>query len=305
MTAPPGAVPEPGGLPLVSVIVPVHEDRAALLRCLGALREQDLDGSRFEVLVCDNGSLHDPVAPDDVVGAVSPSVILVTTTESGSYFARNRCLERAVAPVLAFTDADCTPHRAWLREGLAAMERTGADLLAGRVATYTRRVPPTAVELYEQETAFPQEWYVAEMGFGVTANLFVRRTVFDDVGPFDQRLRSGGDRELCTRAGAASHRISYSPDAIVDHPARATVGEIAAKAGRVLRGARDDGRLGPARTMVTGLRPPLGALRRAAASPRLHGARQRAKYVAGEVTAHYVRWLAEARVRFGPAHARR
>lgn len=298
MTTPPVRSSERGQGLLVSVVVPVHEDREVLLRCLDALRAQDLDGSLFEVLVCDNGSLRDPVTPDGVVGAHAPTVTLITTAESGSYLARNRCLERASAPVLAFTDADCTPHRAWLREGLAAIERTGADLVAGRVATYTRRVPPTAVELYEQETAFPQERYVEQMGFGVTANLFVRRCVFDDVGPFDQRLRSGGDRELCERAGAAGHRISYGPDAVVDHPARATVAEISAKADRVLRGALEDGRLGPVRTMVVGLRPPLGALRRAAASPTLSGARQRALYVVGEVTAHYVRWMAEVRIRW-------
>ena len=285
------------GAPGISVIVPVHEDREGLRRCLAALRAQDVDPGRFEVVVCDNASRQHPVSAEDLTGPELPRVVLLTSGVPGSYGARNRCLEVAAGTVLAFTDADCTPHPDWLSAGTAALEEQGADLVAGRVDTYTTHQPPTPMELWERENAFPQRRYVEEMGFGVTANLFVRRPVFDAVGPFDERLRSGGDRELCTRAAAAGHRLVYGRSAAVDHPARATVAEVAHKARRVLAGARDDGRLGPARSLVRGLRPPLGAARRALASPRLTSRRERVGYVVGEVTAHYVRWFAEVQVR--------
>lgn len=281
----------------ICVVVPVHDDRDALRRCLAALRAQDVDAASFEVVVCDNASTRDPVAASDLEGAEHPSIRLLAVAEPGSYNARNRCLEATDAPLLAFTDADCTPRPGWLREGLAALEISGADLVAGKVETYTQHVPPTPIELFEQETAFPQQRYVEEMAFGVTANLFVRRAVFDAVGPFDERLFSGGDRELCTRAVSAGHRIAYGAGAVVDHPARATLAEIAAKARRVLIGARDDGRLSPASSLLPRLKPPLGAVRRARSSPRLVGARDRSGYVMGEVAAHYVRWFAEVQVR--------
>lgn len=290
-----------GGADLrVSVIVPVHEDAAALRTCIAALRDQDLDPSRYEVFVCDNGSTHDPASDADIAppaGDSGPDVRLLTSREPGSYRARNRCLTLACGPVLAFTDADCRPHPTWLSAGLADLERTGADLLAGRVDTYARRVPPTPVELFEVETAFPQEKYVATMRFGVTANLFVRRSVFDDVGPFDGELMSGGDRELCDRAVRGGHAIAYSPGAVVDHPARATVAELATKARRVLAGARDDGRLGSLSGLARRAVPPMGAVRRARASPRLTTRRDQVMYIVGEMAAHYVRWSAEVRVR--------
>lgn len=279
------------------MVVPVHDDREALRRCVAALRDQDVESASFEVVVCDNASTRDPLAADDLSGPDHPRVRLLSLPEPGSYHARNRCLEIAEAPVLAFTDADCTPRPGWLREGLAALETTGADLVAGRVDTYVQRTPPTPIELFERETAFPQQRYVEGMGFGVTANLFVRRSVFDAVGPFDEHLRSGGDRELCNRAVAAGHRLVYGGGAVVDHPARATVAEVAEKARRVLVGARDDGRLGSARSLVRRLKPPLGAAGRARASSRLASRRERLGYVVGEVLAHYVRWVAEVQVR--------
>ena len=291
---------ESGAAPRVSVVVPVHDDAQGLRSCLAALREQDLDPAAFEVIVCDNASTLDPVTQADLAPLAhhDPSgVTLITTGEPGSYRARNRCLPRARGAVLAFTDADCTPHHTWLSAGLADLERSGASLLAGRVDTYARHRPPTPVELFEVETAFPQEKYVATMSFGVTANLFVRRDVFEAVGPFDAGLLSGGDREFCERAVKRGHRISYSDAAVVDHPARASAAELATKAERVIAGAKADGRLGPARHLLAGARPPLGALGRAVRSPRLTTPRDRVMYVVGELIAHYVRWLAEVRVR--------
>ncbi len=292
----------PGSAPQVSVVVPVHDDAAGVRRCLAALRVQTLEASAFEVLVCDNASTWSPVTAADVEApgardGSGPVVSLLTTDEPGSYRARNRCLPLARGTVLAFTDADCTPHPTWLSEGLAALERTGDDLVAGRVDVYPEHHPPRPVELYEVESAFPQEKYVQAMGFGVTANLFVQRSVLDDVGPFDETLLSGGDRELCERAVRAGHGISYAASAVVDHPARASVAELWTKAVRVMGGARADGRLRPARRWLSGARPPLGAVLRARRSTRLVSRRDRVGYVLGELTAHYVRWTAEGAVR--------
>ncbi len=302
-----------GALPsalAVTVIVPVHEDAAALRRCLAALRAQDLAAGSFDVVVCDNASVHDRVLAADVAlqeGQHGPQVTLVESAEPGSYRARNRCLPQARGAVLAFTDADCRPHPTWLSEGLAALQGEGEnerpDLVAGRVAVHAQHVPARPVELYEVETAFPQEKYVRTMSFGVTANLFVRRSVVEDVGPFDESLLSGGDREFCERAVRRGHRIAYAASAVVDHPARASVAELRTKATRVLVGARADGRLGPWSGLLRQARPPLGAIQRARRSPRLATARDRAMYVAGEVTAHYVRVIAEVRVRTSPGGA--
>ena len=290
--------------PRVSVIVPVHDDAEGLRACLAALRDQDLVPGAYEVIVCDNGSQADPVTEADLLPRTDEEwdenasrVTLITTGEPGSYRARNRCLPQARGDVLAFTDADCRPHPTWLSAGLADLDRSDGALLAGRVDTYARHHPPTPVELFEVETAFPQEWYVATMNFGVTANLFVRRDVFELVGPFDEHLLSGGDREFCERAVRHGHRISYSPAAAVDHPARASVAELATKAERVIAGAWADGRLGPGWQLLAGARPPLGAFVRARRSPRLTEPRDQVMYVVGELAAHYVRWLAEVKVR--------
>ncbi len=274
--------------PVVSVVVPVHEDSAGLARCLAALARQDLPLDQVEVVVCDNGSGADRARAEDVASA-HPRATLLVTDEPGSYRARNTCLAVARGRVVALTDADCVPEPSWLRRGLEAVDADGVDIAAGRVRVFAQHSPPTPVELYEVRNAFPQEHYVRTLGFGVTANLFVRREVFDRVGPFDEVLRSGGDREFCERAGRAGARLTYAEQAVVDHPARSTVAEVAEKTRRVVRGAVDAGLAPPTtRQWLRQALPPLGAPARAVAT---YGTwRDRVGYVGGEVVSHYLRW---------------
>ncbi len=272
------------------MVVPVHQDPEALASCLAALRAQDLPYERFEVVVCDNGSSTRRVRREDVKSAAPLNVTLLVTDDAGSYRARNACLRHARGRVLAFTDADCTPQPDWLRRGLEALDAGGVELVAGRVEVYAQHRPPTPTELFELLNAFPQERYVARHGFGVTANLFVRREVFERVGPFAEELLSGGDREFGERARAAGARIAYCVDAVVRHPARVNIAELATKTRRVVRGALDAGHAPPNwRSWLRQAVPPLGAHRRSKAFPNR---RDRLAYIGGEVAAHYVRWWA-------------
>lgn len=223
----------------VTVVVPVRDDPTGLARCLDALAALDRDGLDVDVVVADSASTP-PVAVD------RPGVRVVRVDEPGSYRARNAALATVDADVVAFTDADCAPRRDWLVRAVAALD-AGADVVAGRVAVHPRDPErPTSVELFEAMFAFPQEYYVREHGYGVTANLVVRRTVLDRVGHFDASLPSGGDGEWGRRAVDAGARLVHAPDAVVDHPARRTWRQLAAKRRRTMEGAvllDADGRL--------------------------------------------------------------
>src|SRR5690606_11370451 len=81
----------------------------------------------------------------------------------------------------------------------------------------------------------PQERYVRH-GYGATANLGTTRMVLDRVKGFDARRKSGGDADFCRRATGSGSGLEYLPQAIVDHPARATWLELKTKARRVKGG---------------------------------------------------------------------
>lgn len=216
--------------PTVTVVVPVKNDEARLRGCLEALGQQSYPADLVEILVVDNGS-EPPVAE----GLGPPGTKLLREGRSGSYAARNRALAVARGEVVAFTDADCRPRADWLRAGVDVLLREEADYVVGRIEVVAASSRPTLMERYERAEAFPQERY-AKHGFGATANLLVRRRAFDIVGVFDPALRSGGDREWGRKAAEAGLLSVYAASAVVQHPARRTVGELIEKLDRVIRG---------------------------------------------------------------------
>jgi glycosyltransferase involved in cell wall biosynthesis len=243
--------------PLVTVIVPVLDDADGLERCLTALETQDL-ATPWEIVVADNGSRE----PPDAVVARSSRARMVREPVRSSYAARNAALRVARGPFLAFTDADCSPDPTWLRRGVEVLEaRAALDAVAGQVVVTTRdRDNANAAELFEIVHGFQQSRYVAEYGFGATANLFVRRAAVEGIGGFDPSLASGGDAELCQRLSAAGGVVVYHEDVVVRHPARASLRAILRKTRRVICGREELRRRrgGPRRTvrgeLITALR---------------------------------------------------
>lgn len=219
--------------PLVSVVVPVHDDAERLRGCLAALRRQSVPAARVEILVADDASSD---APEQVCAEFGARCL--HRPRGGSYAARNAALREAGGAVLAFTDADCRPDAYWLERGLARLEQDPAiGVLAGPVRLFCADPDsPTVAERYELATAFPQRAYAEEGHWGATANLFVRRAVFESVGDFDGTLLSGGDKEWGQRAHRNGVRVAFVADAVVDHPARSTTDALTRKERRVADG---------------------------------------------------------------------
>jgi GT2 family glycosyltransferase len=134
--------------------------------------------------------------------------------------------------VIAVTDADCRATPDWLRHGLEDLEALDVDLLGGHIDVPLRE-RPTAAELVDFCRYLDQRRALEEAGFGATANLFVRRRVFDTIGAFNDRLISGGDRELCLRATGAGFKIAYTPRAAIVHEPRLSARELMRKCYRM------------------------------------------------------------------------
>jgi glycosyltransferase involved in cell wall biosynthesis len=220
--------------PFVSVIIPVFNDAVRLALCLRALDAQTYPPSRYEVIAVDN----DSTAPVDGVVSQFRQARWTEERVKSSYAARNKGLALATGDVFAFTDSDCIPSADWIERGVAALENTPhCGLVAGRVALFYRDPDhPGAVELYDNLTSFPQEKYVAEGHYGVTANLFTSRAIMESVGQFDGMLQSGGDREWGRRVHGAGFALVYADDVCVAHPARYRFGDLMGKAMRVITG---------------------------------------------------------------------
>lgn len=219
-------------MPQITVIVPVYQDwdnAQELIRCL---QKQTLAEDRWTALFVDNGSDY---VPEE--STVPGFVTIIHCVQPGSYAARNKALESAKGDYLVFTDADCRPSPCWLERMLNRFEEgDGPGLVAGEVCVDKLTPgPPNIYELYDMALGLPQKRYVAR-GYAVTANLAVRREVFEAIGPFDDNRFSGGDAEFCRRASGAGYSLVFEQSALVYHPARFEWEQLARKVRRVKGG---------------------------------------------------------------------
>jgi glycosyltransferase involved in cell wall biosynthesis len=164
---------------VVTVIVPARDAETTMPRTLATLAAQDL-GADYEVIVVDNGSRDGTAA----LAERSSTVTRVIRRERGEGpgAARNAGVEAARGAVLAFLDSDCRATPGWLAAGAEAME--DADLVQGRV------LPDPDVPLGPFDRTLSVG---AAHGLFESANLFVRRELFERIGGFPAGLEAGGE----------------------------------------------------------------------------------------------------------------
>lgn len=213
-------------LPFVSVIIPTYNDWDRLNKCLKALSNQTYPHKRFEVIIINNNPLD--YIPDKIKNY---NYSIVTESTVGSYAARNKGISLSKGDILAFTDSDCIPDTFWIERAINKFNE-GCDRIAGHIDIFPTDVNPNIAELYDMTFGFDQQ-ISAMNGLSVTANMFARKSLFDEYGKFKSSLFSGGDTEWSRRVYSKGVSINYDPEVIVMHPARKSIKELLNKRHRV------------------------------------------------------------------------
>jgi len=194
-------------LPTISVIVPVLNAASTLGRCVAALTRQDYPADRVEWIVVDNGSDDGSL---EVLRSVS-EVRCLQEPRPGAYAARNTGVSIASGDILAFTDPDCVVDAGWLRAVARAFEDPTVLVALG----VRRPAPDVGLNrlLGDYEVA-KDEWMLScgnpRKYYGYNNTMAVRRSAWEQCGPFDDRLR-GADtifvRRVVDVAGCAAVRL--------------------------------------------------------------------------------------------------
>ena len=172
---------------MISVVIPARDAAELLGGCLDGLAAQEGD---FEVIVVDDGSA-DGTAELAERHPLRPQVLRLPGG-GGPGLARAAGAQAARGDVLAFTDADCVPQPGWLAAGQRCLD-AGADFVQGRT------VPPDNVIVGPFDRAL---WVTGAWGLYESANLFVRRAVYEAAGGFDAGIEAREERFLGGRAPA-------------------------------------------------------------------------------------------------------
>ncbi len=126
----------------------------------------------------------------------------------------------------------------WLEKSLSAVvNKNSLGFVGGKINYFVKdENNMTAVELWEMLNHYDQDRCVNNMKFGLTANLFTKRCVMDEVGLFNSDLKSAGDYEWGNRVYEKELNIYYDNDIVVCYPTRRTLAELSRKVRRLVGG---------------------------------------------------------------------
>ncbi len=204
--------------PFVSIIIPVYNGQSCVEKCIQAVLEQDYPRDKYEIIIIDNGSIDQTL---DIINKY-PVIVLQENVIHTSYAARNKGVIIAKGEILAFTDADCVPKSNWVSQGVGCFSNPNVAMVGGKIC-FSFSSKKTAAEMLDSLINLHNESSILHKSAAKTANLFVRREIFEAIGLFRLDQKSGEDIAWTGRASRVGYKIIFCHNAIVVHPARSII----------------------------------------------------------------------------------
>ncbi len=213
------AAPDPAA-PLVSLLMVARNAAPHIDAALLSARRQTL--ARIEIVVVDDRSID---ATGEIIrrhAAEDPRVIAVRGHGKGLAAVRNLSIAAAAAPYVAVLDADDILHPRHAEHLLDLATRTGADIAAANMISFSRETP---AGLFAQGPGWTAERMIdhaefvqsgrlgqEEVQLGYLKPLFRREALRQHGLTYDLRLRIGEDWDLVERALAAGLTYAWRPE---------------------------------------------------------------------------------------------
>jgi GT2 family glycosyltransferase/glycosyltransferase involved in cell wall biosynthesis len=218
---------------LVSVILVNYKGATDTIEALGHLRQLDWPAADLEIIVVDNASGDDSVAR--LTAADPLATIIASPTNSGFAAGCNLGVAASSGEFLAFLNNDARPDAQWIRAAVAKFnssaqigavaskvldwEGNNVDFVGAGLTWYGMGYKPFTAEPAPKDPAVP-----ADVLFGTGSSMFARRSVYLELGGFDERyFMFFEDVDFGWRLNLMGWRFAYEPKSIAFHKHHASM----------------------------------------------------------------------------------
>jgi succinoglycan biosynthesis protein ExoA len=212
----------------VTVIVPVRNEANSIAHTLEQLLEQRRDGITIEIIVVDGRSTDGTREIVRDFAARYQEVRLLDNPRQLSSAARNAAIQESRGDYIVIIDGHCEfPTRTYFLDLVQAFERSGADCLGrpqpldvSQASTLQRAIAAArSTWLGHHPDSFIYTGQEVDCPAASVAVAY-RRSVFDEVGHFDERFDACEDYELNHRVDIAGLRCRLIPRLTVKYEPR-------------------------------------------------------------------------------------
>ena len=208
--------------PLVSIIIPVHNNGATIVDQLDAVAASIPESTPTEIIVVDNKSTDDGMQRvEDWSSRTAYGIRIVPAIERANEpYARNVGVHAARGDIILFCDGDDVVATTWVTGMIEALSTS--DYATGPLDT--RMLNPTWLAEVRGAALMQQRPLLSErIPFAHGCNIGLRRDTIEQLGGFDERFVAGCDIEIGIRAWRAGIDLAFHPGAVVHYRLRQDV----------------------------------------------------------------------------------
>ncbi|MBG6214154.1 GT2 family glycosyltransferase/glycosyltransferase involved in cell wall biosynthesis [Cryobacterium sp. CAN_C3] len=223
-------------LGVVSVVLVNFRGADDTLECIEGLFGLNWPHDRLEIVVVENGSGDDSL---EKLRAVSDRIVLVKSESNRGFTGGcNLGVENSTGEFVAFLNNDAKPHPDWISEAVATFAQ-GVDI--GAVASKVLDWDGVNVDYVDASITWYGMGYKPHAGekdggswdeekdvlFGTGAAMFIKATVFKELGGFDDNFfMFYDDVDLGWRLNLLGYRFRYQPKSLAFHKHHASMNKF-------------------------------------------------------------------------------
>lgn len=189
--------------PLVSVIVTTKNEAQVLDRLLKSVKTQSYTNT--EIIVVDNHST------DSTSGIAKQYTTKVYELGPERSVQRNFGVEKSQGKFVVILDADMQLSEGVIKE---AVEKAGND---GKIGAIVIPEESVAQNFWEKVKGFERSFYNLEGDVTTDAARFIRKSVFEKLGGYDEKITGPEDWDLPERISEAGYKIGRIKSVISHH----------------------------------------------------------------------------------------
>lgn len=191
---------------LFSIVIPTYNRSSYLERCIGSLFKEIHSQKDIEVLVVDDGSSEEEQKRNREICSEA-GVEYFANPNGGQGVARNAGVKKSTGKWIVFLDDDVVIVEGWYRK---LKKWTGS--VNHEVVGFEGAVIPSGDGVWDREVQN------LKGGLYLTCHIIYRRSVFEQVGCFDEReiVRKAEDHHLAAKV-LKTGRIMFVPELKVVH----------------------------------------------------------------------------------------
>ena len=203
---------------MLTVILPVYNRKSKLIVSVDSIANQYSD--QWKLIIVDDCSTDGSYALAKSYEKPGKINVLQTPHNAGAAYARNLGVQHADTPFISFLDSDDAFEPGFVEHSLSFFSRQPEEV--GMIWTGVRYHKSSDGKRKSEECIWkpqqldsPYNAFLSDLKIGTNSGITVRKSVFDKVGLFDDRLPAAEDTDFFLRL-SQSFRVDFIDKVLIN-----------------------------------------------------------------------------------------